>query len=57
MIHSGSAPADGSVDPEIEELVRTGRKIHAIKRHRELYGSDLRGAKLAIDRLEARMNG
>lgn len=40
-------------DEEIERLVRAGRKIHAIKRHRELHGSDLRQAKDAIDAVEA----
>jgi ribosomal protein L7/L12 len=41
--------------PEIEEAIRAGRKIEAIKRYREAFGTDLKGAKDAVDALEARL--
>ena len=34
---------------EILREVRTGRKIHAIKRYREMTGADLRTAKEAVE--------
>ena len=36
---------------EIMPLIRQGNKIEAIKRYRELTGSDLRTAKEAVDRM------
>jgi ribosomal protein L7/L12 len=39
-------------DPEIEELVATGRKIEAIRLCRERYGVGLREAKEAVDAME-----
>lgn len=45
------------LDEQIDALIRAGRKIHAIKRHRELYGTDLRQARLAIDEAETRLLG
>jgi hypothetical protein len=50
-----TAQGDAEPDEQIEALIRAGRKIHAIKRHRDLYGSDLREAKDAIDALEVRL--
>ena len=49
----GGAPvqAGGGPPQEILDLVRSGNKIQAIKRHRELYGSSLSDAKEAIDSL------
>lgn len=44
-------------DEEIEALIRAGKTIHAIKRHREIYGSDLMQAKLAIEEAETRLLG
>jgi hypothetical protein len=52
-----SNESDTEPDEQIELLVRAGKKIHAIKRHRDLYGSDLREAKDAIDALEYRLLG
>src|SRR5689334_14164867 len=40
------------MDPEVVNLLRQGQKIAAIKRYREVYGSDLRSAKEAVDALE-----
>ena len=37
------------IPPEIVDLVRAGRKIDAIKLHREMFGSDLSEAKNIID--------
>ncbi|WP_222426625.1 hypothetical protein [Amycolatopsis rhizosphaerae] len=37
--------------PEIEELLRQGKKIEAIKVYRERTGADLREAKDAVDRM------
>lgn len=48
-----SALAD--IDPEIETELRSGRKIEAIKRYREIYGTDLKDAKDAVDAIEARL--
>jgi ribosomal protein L7/L12 len=50
---SGSAlsrPADGPPSPEqIDELIRAGRKIDAIKQYRTLHRVDLKAAKDAVD--------
>jgi ribosomal protein L7/L12 len=35
--------------PEIDDLLRTGQKIEAIKRYRAVHGVDLKTAKDAID--------
>lgn len=40
------------MDPEVVHLLQQGQKIAAIKRYREVYGSDLRSAKEAVDALE-----
>lgn len=40
------------MDPEVVHLLRRGQKIAAIKRYREVYGSDLKSAKEAVDALE-----
>ena len=50
-----SAAPDLPADAELEELVRRGRKIDAIRRYRELHGGGLKDAKDAVDRLEARV--
>lgn len=44
-------------DEEIEALIRAGKTIHAIKRHREIHGSDLMQAKLAIEEAQTRLLG
>ncbi len=46
---------DNTVDPEIEAALISGHKIEAIKRYRELYGTDLKGAKDAVEAIEARL--
>lgn len=38
-----------SAPPEIDDLLRSGQKIDAIKRYRALHGVDLKTAKDAID--------
>lgn len=49
---SGPMSARPSGPPQdIVDLVRSGNKIEAIKRHRQLYGSSLADAKQAIDSL------
>ncbi|HZY40404.1 MAG TPA: hypothetical protein VFF59_00230 [Anaerolineae bacterium] len=45
----------GAAYPEIEAAIRSGRKIEAIKRYREAFGTDLKGAKDAVEALEARL--
>lgn len=46
---------DITLDPEIEAAIISGHKIEAIKRYRKLYGTDLKGAKDAVDAMEARL--
>jgi hypothetical protein len=48
-------PGRWPANEEIESLVRAGRHIDAIRRHREIHGSDLREAKDAIDAIAARL--
>lgn len=43
----------GEAPDEIETLLRAGRKIEAIKRHRELHGSGLKEAKEAVEQMAA----
>ncbi|CAN5547509.1 hypothetical protein BH10ACT11_BH10ACT11_04520 [soil metagenome] len=51
---TGFASVEAEADPEILELIGAGDLIRAIKRYRELTGTDLRGAKEAVERLAAR---
>lgn len=44
----------GGLDPEVQQLVSSGKKIHAIKLHRERTGLGLAATKDAIDAWEAR---
>jgi ribosomal protein L7/L12 len=48
---TGFASVEAEADPEILQLVAAGDMIRAIKRYRELTGTDLRGAKEAVERL------
>ena len=48
-----SAPPDLPAGAAVEELVRRGRKIEAIRRYREQHGVGLKDAKDAVDRVEA----
>jgi len=54
---TGTLPADDGLPPaqraELEQLLLAGKKIQAIKRHRELTGSGLKEAKDAVESLEA----
>ncbi len=54
------APPQDGIDPDSEAqllaLLQAGKLIEAIKRHRQLYGSDLRTAKQAVEAL-ARQHG
>lgn len=52
---SGSGRDVATLDPEIEAALISGHKIEAIKRYRKLYGTDLKGAKDAVDAIEARL--
>lgn len=45
------APAAAAQDAQVLQLLRSGRKIDAIKHYRELTGCDLKDAKDAIDQL------
>jgi len=47
--------SSSSLDDELHELVRRGRKISAIKRYREVKGVGLKEAKDVVDRMEAEM--
>ena len=51
-IDSNSDPINS---PQIQEALRRGNKIEAIKIHREMTGLGLAEAKEAIDRLEPRL--
>ena len=53
---AGGAESDRAVDAEVEALLRAGRKLEAIKRHREAYGLGLREAKDAVEAIEARLD-
>jgi ribosomal protein L7/L12 len=57
--HLGLDPADvpppsTELDPEVVQLINSGKKIHAIKLHRERTGLGLAEAKDAIDGWEDR---
>ncbi|MEV4636713.1 hypothetical protein AB0J80_05095 [Actinoplanes sp. NPDC049548] len=43
--------------PAVEELVRQGRPIHAVRAYREETGADLLTAKQAVDAISARLGG
>jgi len=49
-------PGRGS-DTDVERLVALGRKIDAIKLHREIHGTDLKTAKDAVDEMAAAAPG
>lgn len=44
-------PVDDVVDEQLDELLRRGKKIQAIKRYRELTGLGLKEAKDEVDRM------
>ena len=46
--------SDSTLSPQIQEALRRGNKIEAIKIYRELTGTGLAEAKQAIDYLESR---
>ena len=46
--------SDPTLSPQVQEALRRGNKIEAIKIYRELTGAGLAEAKQAIDRLESR---
>ena len=46
-------PGQGTA-ADIERLVALGRKIDAIKLHRQLHGTDLKSAKVAVDKIAER---
>ena len=45
-----------SADPQIVELLRSGRTVQAIKLYAEINGCDLMSAKVAIERMHAEGN-
>ena len=45
-------PTSGKSDETIRQLLRSGRKIDAIKHHRQQYGTGLKEAKEAVERME-----
>jgi ribosomal protein L7/L12 len=45
-------PVDPGFEAELVKLLRSGRKIQAIQRHRERTGTGLKEAKDAVERLE-----
>jgi hypothetical protein len=54
---AGKAPVLREPGPEVEDLVRQGEIIPAIKRYRELYGASLKDAKDAVDALREQLRG
>jgi ribosomal protein L7/L12 len=53
-VRAGLEPAGLEVsDDEIVALIQASRKIEAIKLYHERTGTDLGGAKAAVDRIEA----
>ncbi|MFG2225505.1 hypothetical protein [Streptomyces sp. NPDC048644] len=48
--HTGLQEPEDPAHAEIDELLGQGKKIQAIKRHRELTGSGLAEAKTAVER-------
>ena len=50
-----SESATPASSPDVESLIRSGRKIDAIKRYRALHGVDLKEAKDAVDALERQL--
>lgn len=48
---------DGDIRGELIALIKANRPIEAVRRHREEYGTDLVGAKKAIDQLARRELG
>jgi ribosomal protein L7/L12 len=48
---SPAGPQVAGITPEVIDLVRRGKKIHAIKLYRELTNTDLATAKRVIDSL------
>jgi ribosomal protein L7/L12 len=51
----GDAFPRSSGDAEIEDLLRRGKKIEAVKRYRERTGLGLKEAKDAVDEIERRI--
>jgi ribosomal protein L7/L12 len=50
---SSAAAAESALDPDIVELIRSGRTIQAIQLHRERTGLGLAEAKEAVERMAA----
>ena len=42
---------------EVDDLIRRGHKIEAIRRYRKLYGTDLKEAKDAVEAIERQLAG
>jgi ribosomal protein L7/L12 len=52
-----SGPAHSTLEAELEQLIRSGQKILAIKRYREVTGVGLKEAKDAVDARAAALAG
>ena len=52
-----SLPSSENPDDSTRELLRSGRKIEAIKHHRQQYGTGLKEAKEAVERMERETRG
>lgn len=50
---SAIAPARVEVDPELDEMLRDGHIVQAIKHYADANGVDLMTAKVAIERIHA----
>jgi ribosomal protein L7/L12 len=48
----GPLPIPGKPDEVIRQLLHSGRKIEAIKQYRQQYGTGLKEAKEAVERME-----
>ncbi len=52
-----SLPSSQNSDDIIRELLRSSRKIEAIKHYRQQYGTGLKEAKEAVERMERETRG
>jgi ribosomal protein L7/L12 len=52
MQHQGVQQPEPEFDQDVVNLARSGRKIEAIKRYRELTGAGLKDAKDAVERIQ-----
>ncbi|HEV6952399.1 MAG TPA: hypothetical protein VKY86_04005 [Promicromonospora sp.] len=53
--HLGIGDPEPAGIAEVDQLIREGKTIHAVKRYRELTGDGLADAKAAVDRRAAQL--